>query len=88
MSNKYQEALDILKYFLHEVCKCTCQNLGAFENDLQELVDKETPMKVIEKLEVPVSYEQYRKCPKCENLVSRMWLYCPDCGQKLDWSEE
>lgn len=55
----------------------------------KELVDKETPMKVIEKLDnVPVSYERFRKCPKCEDLVTRMYLYCPYCGQKLDWSEE
>jgi hypothetical protein len=55
---------------------------------LQELVDKETPMKVTEKLDAPVSYEQYRKCPKCKDAVARMYSYCPFCGQKLDWSWE
>ena len=54
----------------------------------KELVDKETPMKVTEKLDAPVSYEQYRKCPKCKDVVVRMHSYCPFCGQKLDWSED
>ena len=98
MSNKYQEALDILKYFLHEVCKCTCQNLGAFENDLQELVDKETPVKP--KIIKEEEYEWYDifegmrfYCPKCENelccpLQGTKITRCDKCGQKLDWSEE
>ena len=49
---------------------------------LQELVDKETPMKVI----------HFHHCPKCEaNVSDEMSLdkhYCSNCGQKIDWSDE
>lgn len=83
--NKYQEALTLLF--------CTSQSLPEqkvyeCKKVLQELVDKETPMKAVEQWEDLNSCEQYYKCPKCKLIVSRMCLYCPFCGQKLDWSEE
>ena len=29
------------------------------------------------------------KCPKCgEMFIEEHYNYCPDCGQKLDWSDE
>ena len=28
------------------------------------------------------------KCPTCNELVVYVEHYCPNCGQKLDWSEE
>ncbi len=48
MSNKYQEALDIIKrdYAYNEVSKKEFPTVEEVENaikDLQELVDKETP---------------------------------------------
>ena len=31
----------------------------------------------------------YFKCPKCgETLMEGYYNYCPDCGQKLKWSDE
>lgn len=103
MNNKYQVALNRIKtidldiiedlrtryeqsyYGIHDYP--TLEMSGDIKT-LQELVNKETPMKVTEKLDAPVSHEQYRKCPKCKDLVARMYSYCPFCGQKLDWSDE
>lgn len=69
---------------------------------LQELVDKETPMKPIaNKLpyevhdgEIVTKYYEYN-CPKCNVVLTKKWRhvyiradkYCPNCGQKLDWSD-
>jgi len=27
-------------------------------------------------------------CPECEETLRRSYNYCPDCGQRLDWSEQ
>ena len=75
----YQKALDSL-------------SLGNYEEDpdsneaktklLQELVDKEKPMKV-----VPfVNFWGYKgfQCPKCGKAING-GDYCPHCGQHLDW---
>ena len=59
---------------------------------LQELVDKETPMKVlILKKQYEVETEMYRNygdCPKCNhsNLIGQ--CRCDECGQKLDFGGE
>lgn len=35
------------------------------------------------------SWGDFYECPKCgETLIERHYNYCPDCGQKLDWSEK
>ena len=68
---------------------------------LQELVDKETPMKVDIKNNKRIlcdrfliTFVSYHKCPnkKCElhnnyKILERE-KRCPECGQKLDWSDE
>lgn len=48
---------------------------------LQELVDKETPMK-------PVKIFERVCCPKCSFPVIIIDNYCPNCGQRLDWSDK
>lgn len=51
---------------------------------LQELVGKETPMKVVTwEIAKPIT-----RCPKCGAGVERKDSYCWECGQKIDWSEE
>lgn len=100
--NKYQESLDRIKtidldiiedlqtryeqshYGIHDYP--TLEMSGDIKK-LQELVDKETPMNAVEQWEDLNSCEKYYKCPKCKLIVSRMCLYCPFCGQKLDWSD-
>lgn len=60
---------------------------------LQELVDKETPVKpkkyrdnLSENPRIPF-FEEWYFCPKCEENVGDNF-YCPHCGQKIDWSDE
>ena len=77
MKNKYQEALNFLDWHC-EVAHTKHQDL------LQELVDKETPMKPMNRYKADFGR---RGCFKCEGLVSYKMAYCPDCGQKIDWSD-
>ena len=88
--NKYQEALD----WLVDNSKLDQFNIGNSQSAneiIQELVDKETPTK----LNVNVDKE-YCRC-KCNldfweidlDYFKRKGLsYCPNCGQKIDWSAE
>ena len=72
--NKYQEALD---WLMDGNDSC-----GTEWDLLQELVDKATPMK-------PTPYiKNIGTCKSCEDSVHRLDNYCPNCGQKIDWSEE
>ena len=94
MNNKYQEALRKLKLFLGNSPYIKELTI------LQELVDKETPMKVdkksIRKLKCDsflVISVSYYKCPnkKCElhnnyNILEKE-KRCPECNQLLDWSD-
>lgn len=95
--SKYQEALDEL----YEGYQYGMAGRH-YKDILQELIDKEKPMK-------PIRYNtnQY-KCPKCLNQIKgQKWLYnmetkrfdikfkikptkiyCPYCNQKLDWGDE
>lgn len=62
---------------------------------IKELVDKERP------LTVSYDYDGYADgypvydmatCPNCERIfevdVEEEYKYCPNCGQKLDWSRK
>ncbi|WP_050636165.1 hypothetical protein [Candidatus Stoquefichus sp. SB1] len=76
--NKYQKSLNTLRkeYLNNDSKECDI---------LQELVDKATPKK-------PTKI--YKRCPNCDHKVSwnyyadRKLNYCPECGQRLDWSDE
>ena len=50
---------------------------------LQELVDKETPMKI-----ALGSEKDSPRCPNCDRWFPNRQDYCSKCGQKLDWGEE
>ena len=56
-------------------------------NKYQELVDKATPKKVSY-----LNYGGYKignhHCPICDSIVNKRYNYCPNCGQKVDWSNE
>ena len=83
--NKYQEALNTLVKYAHQ-----SPNVGWAliyeENILQEIIDKETPMKPLWET------KGYRRCSTCKlRLVStnnQFINYCSDCGQKVDWGDE
>lgn len=85
--NKYQKAIKRLKT---DIDRSSCEyNIDEYIATLQELVDKETPMKVTEKWS--------DDCPKCNKFMIDTCeyalhnipfiKYCPHCGQKLDWSD-
>ena len=106
--NKYQEALNNIKIapsFMGGNIKyqSVLESSIPFLEDiaiLQELVDKETPLK-------PIIYNTNQfKCPKCKkqikgkkfiynmktkrfDIISKIKvekIYCPYCSTKLDWS--
>ncbi len=49
---------------------------------LQELVDKETPMKPLED-----NYLGEFMC-ECGSPITKDYKYCPNCGQKLNWNKK
>ena len=88
MSNKYQEALDVINQSDDE--KFIKDSRAYFDkykinpvSVIQELVDKETPMKVVKwKLAQPET-----RCAKCGAGLERYHDYCWGCGRKVDWSD-
>ena len=68
------------------------ENLGGFMDrfDISEhwavrhVLEKQIAKKVVTRLETRDGY--YWKCPICDYDIVR-FSYCPNCGQKLDWSE-
>ena len=77
--NKYQEALKKLRK-IEQTENTWDENCDV----LQELVDKATPKKPIQKA------AGRTVCPNCERSIAREVSprYCSVCGQRLDWSEE
>ena len=90
MKNKYQEALDdlVFKVFTSRATRVWDLKYNNKQNKelekarklIQELVDKETPIKV-EKDDGCLWWH----CPKCKGLSNFYSDYCSSCGQKLDW---
>ena len=82
--NKYQEALN-------NVRKVYVESDHYDEEDirlLQELVDKEKPMKPREAIDSRDRFTHYY-CPKCnKKTILIPQEFCLNCGQKLDWSDE
>ena len=90
--NKYQEALGyITDNFIDNIEVKDGQPMNKETEcimTLQELVDKVTPIKVIKA--APYGTTRASKCPICNKRYSRAHKkgYCPNCGQKFDWSDE
>ena len=90
--NKYQEALNNVKTapsFMGGNVRYTTalESSIPFLEDidvLQQLVDKETPMKPPLKWE----YAKPQNRCKCSAGVEKYHRYCWNCGQHLDWSDE
>jgi hypothetical protein len=85
--NKYQEALSNIRYYYaqsQKYKKLQKYNAKRQLETLQELVDKDTPKKPIQKA------AGRTVCPNCERSTAREVSprYCSICGQRLDWSEE
>ena len=85
--NKYQEALSNIRYYYAQSQKYKkLQKYNAIRQleTLQELVERATPKKPIQKA------AGRTVCPNCERSIAREVSprYCIVCGQRLDWSEE
>ena len=78
--NKYQEALDNVKRVYVESNHYDEEDIRL----LQELVDKESPMKPAEVWE---NANPKTRC-SCSAGVIPAHNYCWNCGQKLDWNNE
>lgn len=79
--NKYQTVLD---KFINDGHRLTHRERKEFGAILQELVDKEKPMKP------PLKWECAKpqtRC-KCSAGVEKYHNYCWNCGQHLDWSDK
>lgn len=100
--DKYQEALDALKSYADSyitVNKYTdkgklihFQRIDDKTKIIQELVDKEKPVKPIyREFMVGTPYHEYAKaCPRCNSVISLENLgkkHCVDCGVEFDWNE-
>ena len=94
--NKYQESLNlIIKNSCHKKITCKecdfekyCNSIAKekFDN-LQELVDKETPKKILRTVNdngEPFLPRGYGECPKCKTVVGCSDKYCRECGQRLE----
>ncbi len=93
--NKYQKALDYLAENSmfetverrgREIWKdVTPEGIEAQEL-LQELVDKATPKKVVDK----PPFKSFGWCPNCNYSVNRRnhLKFCGLCGALLDWNDE
>lgn len=100
--NKYQEALDGLKENIENITGTrieTDEDFYGWIDTLQELVDKETPKKILAKHYEKEGEKPYIKyvCPNCRDIqLSRVTeknhpyenIYCNRCGQAIDWSDE
>ena len=92
--NKYQEAhgclWSLFKYEPIEMIDEERKEYLKCLDTLKELVEKASPMKV-EKQENLYYVNDTWMCPTCGKMFEigdDTYTYCPDCGQKLDWSEE
>jgi len=53
---------------------------NGYFSQIEEALKRNEPMKVI------VGFFDY--CPKCGETLRRFHIYCYNCGQKLDWSDD
>ena len=82
-----EEAIEFFKGEL-EGGKCSehCIQCNANEFALQAL-EKQMPKKV--KNITTTAYYKQGRCPNCNALLKNtMNIFCSDCGQALDWSED
>lgn len=103
--NKYQIALNSFVECANEkTCGITTyesifgeyESIEIMKKDLQELADKETPMKPALLVSHKKQNKRQYQCLRCGNACLVRYApfernenkYCYDCGQKIDWSED
>lgn len=99
--NKYQEALEYLteeaySNYFRKYVQTSKEKVFLFKSAkaLQELVDRATPKKPdywgdgIETDDGSTPFDHW-DCPHCHHdLNYEEHIFCPNCGQAIDWSEE
>ena len=78
-------------YLTIKKAKILCDLLSdEFLEEIKSLIERDTPKKgVIEINDIYGSEDCY--CPCCDAYLEppyELSNFCPDCGQRLDWSEE
>ena len=53
---------------------------------IKQALKRNEPMKVDLETILSIRNSFFYNCPKCGKPLRRYYNYCPDCGQKLDWS--
>lgn len=103
--NKYKEALNCIKEIVIDERADGYYQPKTVEHfyygeisDLNELVEKATPKKIVkreedigEELAEAFDCERYitvEYCPICGEKLRGIEKYCLKCGQALDWSED
>lgn len=92
--NKYQEPFNKIVIEAELMAERCNHKLDKDIKIIQELIDKETPMKPNYEgdgydKDGNIIYDTWI-CPSCETRYEvdyDEYKYCPNCGQKLDWSE-
>ena len=78
--NKYDELYNELSHYWNE------EALERMLNEYKELVERATPKKP--KNHYKEGIYDYDECPNCgDSEIDIVEKYCPNCGQKLKWSE-
>lgn len=82
-----RDYIDYIDYLIdiaqrNDVFYLTSKEFHEFSTKVLESLEKQIPMK-------PTPYiKTIGICKSCEDSVHRLDNYCPNCGQKLEWSEE
>ena len=92
--NKYQEVLDFIKNIVIDELSNGYDDpkhlIDFYPNEvnvLQELVDKEKPMKPLHISLLSNPAQNIIACGNCKgNNLGQSFKYCPSCGQKIDWN--
>lgn len=53
-----------------------------------EALEKQIPKKPIKKTNFGSDILDGKYCPCCDSMFDRTTMFCDNCGQALDWSEE
>lgn len=87
-----EEAIKILKTLIPKTCKMVDGRLkGGFDDtDCIEYNAIQTAIDAIEK-QIPKKYIFVNGrcvCPNCKENKQSLDIYCDNCGQAIDWSDE
>lgn len=96
--NKYQEALMEVEEIAYKQYEDACYNkttkARAMEYErklkddtkiLQDLVDRTIPISISKRLLLVNPPIEIIVCGSCSNMVEEKYVFCPWCGQAIDW---